>query len=315
MSKLSIVFIFLFLSSCSSSERLNIITGKTMGTSYSIKTIGLPEIYKIEIDNKLIAINKTFSSWDSASELSLLNKKPINQWIPVSAELFFVISEAKKVFQQTDGYFDVGIGRLIDIWGFGSASISKPPQDAVIKKNLSLASIKYVELKNGQIKKLKDIYINLSAIAKGYAVDEVAKLLKAKKIKNFLVEIGGEVIAFGKNIDRDWIVGIEHPKEQKQLAIKLYDKAIATSGDYRNYFIWQNKRYIHILNPHSGKPVINNLASVSVVNSSAMLADAYATAILAMGAEKAIKFIKKLDLSVILIFNAQHNFKLLKINL
>ena len=197
MLRALLIFIFLGLSACGGNQPTQTITGSTMGTSYTVKAIG-SSVSKLQIEQALSQVNKTFSTWDKNSDLSLLNQKPINKWIDVSDELFFVLSQSQKIHQQTQGYFDPGMGRLIDAWGFGITKTAKKPGRAQVSELLPLSSIQYLQLNNGQVKKTRDIHINLSAIAKGFGVDQVANLLKEHQVKNFLVEIGGEVIASGK---------------------------------------------------------------------------------------------------------------------
>ncbi len=305
MSKVFIVFIFLFLSSCVS-ETAQTITGTTMGTDYSIKVLNT-KISKLIIDKRLNEIEKIFSTWDETSELSKLNRAPVNQWIKVSDELFFVLLQAKEIYKQTQGFFDPGIGRLIDIWGFGVIKTQVKPNKEKIAKALAISSIEYVHLGDLRVKKLKDVYINLSAIAKGYSVDIVANMLIQQGLKNFIVEIGGEVMAQGQ-----WTIGIEKPNHSLPIAIELQNLAIATSGDYRNYFVWQEKKYQHILNPSTGLPANTDLSSVSVIHDSAMIADAYATAMMAMGSQKARRLAQQLNLSVVFILNQWYDFKVLQ---
>ncbi len=313
MLRALLILIFLGLSACGGDRPIRSITGSTMGTTYTVKTIGAG-VSKVQIEHVLDQVDKTFSTWDANSELSLLNRKPINQWIKVSSELFFVLSQSQKIYQQTQGYFDPGMGRLIDLWGFGATHIGQKPNRTQVDELLPLSSIQYLQLNQGQVKKTKDIRINLSAIAKGFGVDQVARLLKAHQHKNFLVEIGGEVIASGQRGDRSWTLGIEQPNGTEPITIVLNNQAIATSGDYRNYFVWEGKRYMHILTPSSGLPAQTDLTSVSVFNAQTMMADAYATAMMAMGSEKATALARRLNLSVILILNQQHDFKVVKIN-
>ncbi|HIM57817.1 MAG TPA: FAD:protein FMN transferase [Gammaproteobacteria bacterium] len=313
MLRALLILIFLGLSACGGDRPIRSITGSTMGTTYTVKTIGAG-VSKVQIEHVLDQVDKTFSTWDANSELSLLNRKPINQWIKVSSELFFVLRQSQKIYQQTQGYFDPGMGRLIDLWGFGATQIGQKPNRVQVDELLPLSSIQYLQLNQGQVRKTKDIHINLSAIAKGFGVDQVARLLKAHQLKNFLVEIGGEVIASGQRGDRYWTLGIEQPKGTELITIVLNNQAIATSGDYRNYFVWEGERYMHILTPSSGLPAQTDLASVSVFNAQTMMADAYATAMMAMGSEKATALARRLNLSVILILNQQHDFKVVKIN-
>ncbi len=306
--------VLLLLSACINTPT-DTIRGTTMGTTYGIQQIDGKPLSRQQIEDRLGRISAIFSTWDPNSELSLLNQKPINQWLVVSDELFFLLSKSQAIYQQTHGYFDPGIGRLLDIWGFGVAVVQQKPSLAQISEALKNSSIKYLELKNGRVKKTKDIHIDLSAIAKGYGLDEIAKLLMSNNSQHFLVEIGGEVATRGKNANRDWTLGIEHPHKAEPIVIKLNNQAIATSGGYRNYFIWQTKRYMHILNPSTGLPVNTDLASVSVLHPQTMMADAYATAMMAMGSKKAIALARQLNLSAVLIFGQQHDFKVVKINL
>jgi len=315
MSKLYLTAIaFLLLSACVGSSQTNSMTGSTMGTTYTVKSVGEHSASQVEIDTRLKQINKIFSTWDVSSELSLLNRKPVNQWIKVSDELFFILIESQNIYQQTDGYFDPGIGHLIDLWGFGAVKVSHKPNRAQVSEMLQHSSIQYLRFKQGMVKKIRDIHINLSAIAKGYAVDEIAKLLSAKNSQHYLVEIGGEVVARGQNNDKDWTLGIEQPTGGEPISLKLKNQAIATSGNYRNYFVWEGKQYMHILEPDSGLPAKSDLASVSVLHDKAMMADAYATAMMAMGSQKAATLAKQLNLSVVLILNQQSDFKVVKIN-
>ncbi|MBT6655340.1 MAG: FAD:protein FMN transferase [Candidatus Thioglobus sp.] len=314
MLRALLIAIFLLLSACGVDDTVQTITGKTMGTTYTVKTVG-NGVSKSEIEHVLNQVNQIFSTWDPNSELSLLNKKPIDQWIKVSSELYFVLSESKRIHQGTQGYFDPGIGKLIDLWGFGAVKVAHKPTRGQVEKTRQRSSIQYLQLKNGKVKKIKDIRINLSAIAKGFGVDQVARLLNELWIKNFLVEIGGEVIARGRKGDKEWMIGIEQPGGAVPISINLNNKAVATSGNYRNYFVWEGERYTHILEPTTGLPIKNDLTSVSVLHDQTVVADAYATAMMAMGSEKATVLAQRLNLSVLLILNERFDSKVVKINL
>lgn len=285
-----------------------------MGTTYTVKQVGRQVVSRAQIEGRLKQINAIFSTWDKHSELSLFNQQPIGQWILVTDELFFVLAEAKKLSQQTAQYFDPGIGNLLDLWGFGTAQVGQKPSDKQVHAALKNSSIKFLQLKDGKAKKTQDIRLDLSAIAKGYGVDEIAKLLSNNNVKHFLVEIGGEVKTRGKHGNNAWKLGVEHPNKAELITIKLANQAIATSGNYRNYFIWKGKRYMHILNPINGLPAQNDLASVSVLHSQAMVADAYATAMMAMGSEKATTLAQQLNLSTLLILNQQADFQMIRLN-
>lgn len=303
------------LGGCGAEDGKRSFSGVTMGTTYTVKVVGNTGISQQKINDRLKQINQIFSTWDVGSELSLLNNQSINQWVSVSDELFYVLKKSKEINQKTNGYFDPGIGHLIDVWGFGSKKITQKPSRDKVLKAFRNSSIRYLTLKDGvnkTVRKTKDVRINLSAIAKGYAVDAIAKLLSTQ---NYLVEIGGEVKSGGNNNGKPWIVGVEQPNNAKPIPMTLNNQAIATSGNYRNYSIWEDKHYMHILNPNNGLPANSDLSSVSVLHMQTTSADAYATAMMAMGSQNAIILAKRLKLSVILVLNQQQNFKVIKINL
>jgi len=316
MRKYGLILILFVLSGCFEKESVELIKGESMGTSYSINVLGDESIEQDIIDKRLVEINNTFSTWLDDSELSQLNRAPIDEWIDVSSELYAILKKSEEIYQQTDGYFDPGIGRLIDLWGFGaSGGRTEAPKREQIEKAFENSSIKYLLMEGGRVKKTRNIHLNLSAIAKGYAVDEIARLIKMFGINNFLVEIGGEVIASGSNRGDDWIVGVERPDNKAPIPIILKDASIASSGNYRNYFIWEGKKYMHIFNPTTGLPANNDLSSVSVIHPQSAMSDAYATSMMAMGSIRAIELANKLKLSTLLITNKEDNNQIIKINL
>ena len=301
MPKLLTIFVFLGLSACQPILQNDEVKGNTMGTSYIIKAQNA-DIDKQQIDQRLDQINKIFSSWDQSSELSALNRQSVGEPVDVSNEMAFVLQEAIKVHKQTSGFFNPAMGNLIDIWGFGSVDVEQKPNQEAISQALAKSSTERLTLNGSRFEKSADIKINLSAIAKGYAVDEIAKILKDKSVKRFMVEVGGEIKTQGS-----WLIGIETPLGQAPVAVELVDESIATSGNYRQFFVWQGDRYAHILDPHTGLPVSSDLFSVSVIHKSNMLADAYATAMMAMGHAKAVKMAQELNLKTILVLNKCDN--------
>jgi len=301
MPKLLSIFVFLGLSACQPILQNDEVKGSTMGTSYIIKTQNA-YIDKRQIDQRLDQINKIFSSWDQSSEISALNRQSIGESVNISNEMVFVLQEAIKVHKQTNGFFNPVMGSLIDIWGFGSVDVEHRPGKVAIENALEKSSIERLTLNGSRFEKSADIKINLSAIAKGYAVDEIAEILKSKNIKRFMVEVGGEIKTQGS-----WLIGIETPLGQAPVAVELVNESIATSGNYRQFFVWQGNRYAHILNPHTGLPVSSDLFSASVIHKSNMLADAYATAMMAMGHAKAVKMAQELNLKTILVLNKCDN--------
>lgn len=291
IQNITLLCIILLLTSCENDEF--IIHGTTMGTTYTVKSDKF--IDKKIIDKELSAINKIFSNWDKNSEVEKINHSPINTTIPISLEFKKLLLTAQQIHQKTNNYFDISIGNLIDIWGFGVQKTTKKPNQKQIFTALNNSGVSAFKIHNNNIIKSKNIKFNFSAIAKGYGVDRVIAILKQHNINSGLVEIGGEVRTIGiKNI------GIER-LQKPPFKIILNNEAIATSGDYRNYKIWNSQKFIHILNPKTGYPSNSNLISVSIIHKNTAIADGFATAILAMGKDRALVIIDKYQLKSILI--------------
>ena len=290
------------------------LTGLTMGTSYSVKIIydDKPQEKAIrgDIDKILESINRSMSTYMDDSELSRINQSAADIWIPVSNDLFSVLEAARGIGRRSNGSFDVTVGPLVNLWGFGPAERPiKPPPASRINKLLETTGFERFALdkKTQAIKKSTDsVYIDLSGIAKGYAVDRVSSLILAKyQLADHLVEIGGEVKASGRNqAGNKWQIGVERPDYTKRTIhriIGLENLAMATSGNYRNYYDLEGKRYSHTIDPQTGYPVDHLLESVSVLHESAMIADAWATALLVMGTEKAKLKAEELTLPVLMV--------------
>lgn len=275
-----------------------------MGTQYHVTVVSSTPTdpadipLRDDIDLLLQKINQQMSTYIDNSELSLFNQYQETDWFPVSKELANVVSAAQAVSKQTSGLFDVTVSPLIDLWGFGTESKLNLPTDAEINNALKAVGFESLEVRLSPpaLRKLKKVLrVDLSAIAKGFAVDEVSTLLSARHFDNYLVEIGGEIRVKGFNsLGKPWRIGIETPNDVQQKVkeyLLLSDISLATSGDYRNYFMAKGRRYSHTINPTTGKPITHNLASVTVLHQSAMLADAYATALSVMGENKGKRFI------------------------
>ncbi len=253
-----------------------------MGTTYTIK-INEPglklsnEDINTGIENILSDINNKMSTYIDDSELSLLNQASSHEWIPLSSDLYEIINDAIAISKLTSGGFDITVGPLVNLWGFGpSKEIQQVPGAEDLSAALSHTGIEHLRLRRSPAalqKTIDNIYIDLSAIAKGYAVDKIAEYLMQHKIENYLVEIGGEIRANGFNeINFAWRIGIEQPATEKwavQRIVKLENIAMATSGDYRNYFEENGERLSKTNNPLTGIPVSHNLASVNVQHKSA----------------------------------------------
>jgi thiamine biosynthesis lipoprotein len=317
--------LLLILTSCSDSDDHSKpirLTGQTMGTSYSVTIVNKPDgidkqKLKESIEDLLAKVNSQMSNWDRNSEISLFNKNNSDKPIHISQSLFDVITAANDINLKSGGVFDITLTPLINLWGFGtSKSVTETPTESEIffalnkvgQKNL--LKLNYNEKTLSKIK--KGVSINLSAIAKGYGIDQLAAMLADMQINRYLIEIGGDLIVSGLNAeDKPWSIGVETPsltKHSVQSILTIRDKAMATSGDYRNFFEKNGIRYSHIINPNTGKPIRHKTSSVTVLAKNAMLADGWATAMLAMGAEKGMVVANRYQLAVFFISKNKNMF-------
>jgi thiamine biosynthesis lipoprotein len=274
------------------------LTGQTMGTTYSVKLVAadqqsISDDLAAALAERLAVIDSLMSTYDANSELSNFNATEATDWVPVSAELCAIIEQALSISERTRGAFDVTVGPLVNLWGFGpDGDVQEPPSDDVIAAAIHrVGSDKlHTDCAVPALRKDQaDIYVDLSAVAKGYAVDQLAVLLEADQWSNFLVEIGGELRMRGHNADSElWAIAVERPADDSreiQSVVRVTDAAMATSGDYRNFFEYDGQRYSHTIDPRSGRPITHNVAAVTVVGDSAADADALATALLVLGPE------------------------------
>jgi len=283
------------------------LSGKTMGTFYTIKFISskkhsLP-LWKARVDQRLKDINKRLSMYDPKSELSLFNLQKTGTKIKVSSDLYANLLTAKKLYELTDGSWDGTIKPLVDLWGFGTKKrITKIPEAGKIALALSKTGFQHIVINEQQrVVKTGNITLDLGSIAKGYGVDALARLFTSSGIHDVLVEIGGELAGFGTNKKgKPWSVGISKPDKQfsnQKLykIVQLNNNAIATSGNYRNFFEISKKIYSHIIDPKTGFPVDNKIASVSVISKNCTFADGLATALMVMDLQKALDLVNRLE--------------------
>ena len=280
-----------------------------MGTTYHIRVVtgflqgvsGLKE----KIESRLVEINAAMSTYQKDSEISRFNE--INQTgskFEISDDFYRVMKTAQTIYRLSDGAWDGTVNPLVDLWGFGRGGAkNKIPLEADISALLSNVGFKNIEvLEPGfLLKKHAAVSLDLSSIAKGYGVDQVADTLQNEGFQNYLVEIGGEVFASGYRKDGNpWRIGINRPQadaafDEVYKVVNLRNKAFATSGDYRNFFIVDGIRYAHIIDPRSGYPVSNGVVSVTIIADTCTFADGLATAIMVMGSERGLELINRLD--------------------
>ena len=303
-------------------NQIHEISGKTMGTFYHIKISNPHKINRTIIKNKIDAclkeVNDSMSMYLKTSEISIFNQS--RELIPmeISHGFTLVLTQARTLYGLTGGAWDGTIKPLVDLWGFGTKNpTGNAPDKAAIRRALLKTGFDKIILSGQTLaKKTADISLDLGSIAKGYGVDEVARLLMENGFKNILVEIGGEVIGFGeKKTNRPWNVGIATPDKQmaKQTvykAIALQNKALATSGDYRNFVVMNKKSYSHIIDPSTGYPVDNGVVSASVLTDTCTFADGLATALMVMGAQKGISLVNRVANTECLIIVQEKDGKL-----
>ena len=274
-------------------------TGRTMGTTYAI-TAFVREGETLDqtgVDECLAEINARVSTYDPQSELSRFNASRSTDWFEVSDETARVVAHAKEIYELTEGAFDPTVGKVVRMWGFGpDVRTLRAPENEVLEAARVSIGMHRIEVRRSPPALRKHnplVELDLSAIAKGDAVDTVTALLRERGVTDCLVEIGGEVRAMGTKHGHPWRLGIERPAEiQRSLhaVIELSGASLATSGDYRNYFEQDGIRYSHLIDPKTARPVTHQLASVSIVSDDCMTADALATALLVMGPDDGLEF-------------------------
>ncbi|MBT8092308.1 MAG: FAD:protein FMN transferase [Gammaproteobacteria bacterium] len=274
------------------------LSGSTMGTTFNVVLVAPGSevddaALRTDISAELADVNALASTWHDDSQLAAFNASPSTDWINVSSEFCQIIEQALEVCRLSLGAFDITVGPLVNLWGFGpDGEVSAPPGDELIEATMAFVGYEGVETRCSEPairKRHAEIYVDLSGWAKGYAVDRVANLLDEYGLTDYLVEIGGEVRVRGHNAEeKKWAIAVEAPStttRRTQSVLRLSDASVATSGDYRNYFDHDGQHYSHTIDARTGRPVDHNLAAVTVVDESAAFADAMATALLVLGPE------------------------------
>ncbi|MEP7729446.1 FAD:protein FMN transferase [Marinomonas primoryensis] len=294
-------------------------SGPTMGTTYTVKfytteNVKKPSDLKVGVDAALVRVNKLMSTYDPNSELSVFNKLPENQFSNISEDMAYVIDKALLISEMSGGEYDITIGPLVNLWGFGPGKREdKVPSQVLIDEAKSRVGYHYLKLDGRRLTKEKNIYVDLSSIAKGYGVDMVAQVLQSKGVQNYLIEVGGEILSKGVKADGEsWKVAIESPAGGHEIVeriLSVTDVAVATSGDYRNYFEKNGVRYSHTISPKTGRPITHRLVSVTVVDKTTTMADGLATAITVLGPEKGFEFAQKNGIAAYLLIKTDFGFE------
>jgi len=283
------------------------IAGKTMGSYYSIviDSAAPPAAAPLQqqIETVFADLNRQMSTWDQNSEISRFNQAvDSTEWFPVSRDFATVTSEARRLHTLTSGALEITLAPLIEAWGFGRSRKKRIPPDAEIAAALQLQGTQFIEVRDAPpaIRRTRPgIQISLNALAPGYAADRISELLRERGLKAHVVDVGGENRAgAAKRSGEPWRLGVESPLGNLHKILELTDKSIATSGDYRNFFVIDGQRFSHVLDPRTGRPVADPPASVSVTHASCMTADGLATAMMVLGSEKGLQLAKQAGFDV-----------------
>ena len=299
------------------------IHGRTMGTFYGVKVVGdFPggqQALQTQVDTLLKHYNDEISTYDQNSSLSKFNQQQTTAPFPVSQEMADIVISALRVGQRTQGVLDVTVGPLVNLWGFGPDKRPiKTPTDEQIAAARQRVGIQHlhvdVSADHAALRKdVPNIYVDLSTIGEGFGADKVAEFLESRGVHNYLVEIAGASRSRGVNAKGDpWKLAIQKPTDELdevQAIIKPDGRAISTSGSYRNYYELDGKRYSHIIDPATGKPITHRLVSATVITPTSLEADGLDTALMVMGPEKAMAFAKQQRLAVYLVIKTDKGFK------
>jgi thiamine biosynthesis lipoprotein len=310
----SIVALATAISACARAPEELTITGPTMGTTFSVKVADPPKgmddaAVRGAANEVLDLIDRSMSGYRIDSEISRFNNATSTEWFEVSSHLATVVDAALQVSQQSGGAFDITVGPLVAAWGFGASG--EPidlPDDARLAELQAHVGYEKLHARLNPPALRKDdpaLRLDLNGIAPGYAVDLLAQKLQSMQVHNFMIDIGGEVRAQGRNAHGQlWRIAVERPidAEPEPYAIVQLDNAsVTTSGEYRHYFDRDGRRYSHTIDPRTGRPVVHNLASVVVIGSNSMIIDAWATALNVLGTEEGQALATRLDMPVLFI--------------
>ncbi|AKO99050.1 Thiamin biosynthesis lipoprotein ApbE (plasmid) [Marinovum algicola DG 898] len=320
LTRRSVFAMPLFLMACKKGWSVLELTGLTMGTGYSIiavdhsRNVDQAEL-QTAVDAALDRVNVQMSNWDAGSEISRFNAAAQGESLNVSPELAQVMQAAQDVHAASEGGFDVTAGALIDLWGFGAGQSRRdmPAESEIAEAMACCGQARSVDLQGSQLTKLTpgaEVY--LSSIGKGFGVDQVAKAMAGFGITDYMVEIGGDLYASGRNPDgQPWQIGIETPQAYDRgisQVVGLSGMGMATSGDYRNYYDVDGQRFSHIIDATTGRPVTHDTASVTVLTDTAMLADAWATALLVLGRERGLEIAEREGIAALFIDRGADGF-------
>jgi len=307
MKKIALSFLvsILFISCKSDGAQVYTQTGQALGTTYQVKYFSSEDFNtKKALDSIFEMINSSMSTYQTDSDISRINSGAED--IEVDSHFQQVFKYSKQVFNESEGYFDPTVGSLVNAYGFGPDKPLNELKASQLDSIKKLVGFDKVELTEDNFigKEDPNIYLDFNAIAKGYTIDVIAEYLDSKNVENYLIELGGELVAKGRNIEKeaDWMVAIDNPQQTNeertlQSVLALNDRAMATSGNYRKFRVdsTTGKRFVHTINPLTGEAEKSDLLSASVLAENCTLADGYATAFMALGYEKSLEMLRRIE--------------------
>lgn len=313
------------LAGCENKPETLELRGQTMGTTYAVRIVAPADGSADSLESlgqrvaaRLEDLENVFSTYRPESEVSRFNAHPGQEWFGVSPDFLDVLEQAVAVSQLSGGAFDATVGPLVDSWGFGPGDApGRIPDQEVLDRLLSATGFDFLQWRETSpaVRRTRPgVQLDFSAIAKGYAVDRIWELLSESGVEAYLVEVGGEVRTHGRRADgRDWSIGVDSPDGSGVTeAVLLPNAAIATSGDYRNYFEYEGRRYSHVIDPRTGWPVAHKLTAVSVISNTAVLADALATALLVLGPAASLELAEREHIAARLVVRSAEGLTVLR---
>lgn len=313
-----LVSVVVVLVACGNGESMESFGGPTMGSTYSIKYVrhaGIAEPAQVrrEVEAILAKVDRQMSTYRNDSDIERFNALPANSCQTMPAAVLELVRVGKQLAEQSEGAYDLTVEPLMNLWGFGpQGREEKVPDPAVLAETLQRVGYRHLRIDGDRLCKDAAVEVDFNSIAAGYAVDTIAARLESMGIHDYLAEATGELKAKGNKLDGSaWRIALEAPRDDQQVAeriIQVDGYGLSTSGDYRNYFLQDGRRYSHTFDARSGAPVLHNLASVTVIHPSALMADGLSTLLLILGPERAWDYAEKHDIGAFFVIRADTGF-------
>jgi thiamine biosynthesis lipoprotein len=315
---LGLVILGGILAGCGNGESMESFGGPTMGSTYSIKYVrhaGMPEATQVrsEVESILGEVDQQLSTYRNDSDIERFNALPANSCQKMPGSVLELVRVGEQLSAQSEGSYDLTVEPLMNLWGFGpQGREEKVPDAAALVEVLQRIGRQHLRINGEQLCKDAAVEVDFNSIAAGYAVDTIAARLDAMGIHNYLAEATGELKAKGRKLDgSSWRIALEEPRDDQQVAERIIDVdgyGVSTSGDYRNYFLQDGRRYSHTFDARTGAPVLHDLASVTVIHPSALMADGLSTLLLILGPERAWDYAEKHDIGAFFVIRADTGF-------